>query len=380
MDRLQKDLSENSNWAHIKWVIVPFVTFLLISTTALAAPPIGQSARILSPRNFPGWQSQNVCFPFVLKDASAGGYRMFYCGSASEQWNDSVAEQWVTGYVTSTDTTTWRYPDNFEQVLFARKLYEGDVVDPVVMAAAFDSMYATGACVILDGGVYKCWYTGWNGETEHAGQGSTTKVNFRIGYATSPNTIAWTKTPGSAGAGSVLGLGSARGGENKGVAHPHVLKENGTYRMWYEGYDGKLWKLYYATSTDGVNWTRVGQALAPGGGRSMDQLGLRNAMVIRRNNQYELWYQGQSSVAPNYHILRATSNDGNLWVKIPQEVVLHPTPALSGSEGIHVDSAIVQANQSVQLFFAKQTATTSTLTNGSNTICNFAIYTEVVNP
>jgi hypothetical protein len=355
------------------------ITFLLIGATALAAPPVGQSARILSPRRFPGWQSQNVCFPFILSDASAGGYRMFYSGSASEQWNASVAEQWVTGYVTSTDTTTWKYPENFEQVLFARKLYEGDVVDPVVMAAKFDSMYAIGACVILDGDVYKCWYTGWNGETEHAGNGITKKINFRIGYATSPNAIAWAKTPGSAGAGSVLGLGPAGSGENKGVAHPHVLKEGGTYRMWYEGYDGNLWKLFYATSSDGVNWTRISQALAPGGGLK-DQLGLRNPMVIRRNNQYELWYQGQSSTSPNYHILRATSKDGNSWAKVSQEVVLHPTPALSGSESIHVDSAIVQDNQSVQLFYAKQTATTSKLTNGSNTIRNFEIYTEVVDP
>jgi len=54
--------------------------------------------------------------------------------------------------------------------------------------------------------------------------------------------------------GRFCGLGTAGGAESKGVAHPHVLKEGSVYRMWYEGYDGQVWKLFYATSTDGIAW------------------------------------------------------------------------------------------------------------------------------
>lgn len=357
----------------------PFVILLAATVAWAAPPPVGTAVKILSPRFFPGWQSQNVVYPFVVNDSTPGTYRMFYAGSASEQWNDSVAEQWVTGYVTSTDTTSWKFPENYEQVLFARKLYEGDLIDPDQMAGVFDSMYAIGACVILDGGQWKAWYTGWNGQTEHVGGGISKKVNFRIGYATSPDAIHWTKTQGAAGAGSVLGLGTAGGAESKGVAHPHVLKEGSVYRMWYEGYDGQVWKLFYATSTDGIVWTRVGQALGPSGNGSRDQLGLRNPLVIRRNNIYELWYQGQSQAAPNFHVLRATSSDGLAWNKVAQEVTLHSPPP-TGNEDILVDSAIVQSDQSVQVFFAQQTSTSQVLINGTLNNRNYYIYTEVVNP
>ncbi len=351
---------------------------LFLSAAPAALPPPGQAVRILPPRQFPGWQSQNVVYPCVVADGA--GYRMFYTGSASEQWNDSVAEQWVTGYVTSTDTLTWKHRESYEQVLFARKLYEGDLLDPAEMAAAFDSMHASGACVIKDGALWKAWYTGWNGQTEHLGNGITRKINFRIGYATSSDGTQWTKTAGSAGAGAVVGLGDPGEPDAKGAAHPHVLKTGGSYRMWYEAYDGQTWRILYATSADGVSWSKQGLALGPGGSGVKDEQGLRNPLVFSRGANYELWYQGRSNSAPNYHILRATSPDGITWTKVSQEVVLHPTPPLAGDESILADSAIVQPDNSVQVFFAKETISNQNMTYGTVKIRNYSIYTEVVNP
>jgi predicted GH43/DUF377 family glycosyl hydrolase len=353
---------------------------LLCTAVALGNPPApGSAVKILPPRRFPGWQAQNVCYPFVITEAD-GSYRMYYTGSASEQWNDSVAEQWVTGYVTSTDTLTWAFPENYEQVLFARKLMEGDLVDPGEQAAIFDSMYASGACVVREGGTYKVWYTGWNGQTEHAGGGISRKINFRIGYATSPDGTRWTKVAGSAGAGAVLGLGAGGSSDGKGVAHPHVLKIGSTYRMWYEGYEGTTWRIFAATSDDGVVWTKTGVVLSPGGSGSLDQLGLRNPMVLFRNSRYELWYQGQRSSAPNYHVLRATSTDAVSWAKVSGEVTLHPSPAISGDESVLVDSAIVLPDNSVQVFFARQETTTRSVTYATLSRKSFNIYTEVVSP
>ncbi len=353
----------------------------LPSAAALAAAPApGSAVKILSPRTFPGWQAQNVCYPFVITEPG-GGYRMFYTGSASEQWNDSVWDQWVTGYVTSTDSINWVFPENYEQVLFARKFMEGDLVDPDEQAGIFDSIFATGACVIREGNAYKAWYTGWNGQIEHVGGGISKKVNFRIGYATSPDGIRWTKVPGTAGAGAVLGLGSAGSSDAKGVAHPHVLNIGGTYRMWYEGFDGTTWQIFSATSADGVAWSKQGVVLSPStGGGSLDRLGLRNPMVISRNGKYELWYQGQRSTAPNYHILRATSSNAVNWTKVSGEVVLHPSPAVSGDESILVDSAIVLPDNSVQVFFARQETTARPATYATLSLRRYHIYTEVVNP
>jgi len=353
--------------------------FLATADAISASPSPGSAVKILSPRTFPGWQAQNVCYPFVVAEVD-GSYRMYYAGSGSEQWNDSVWDQWVTGYVTSTDTLKWVFPENYEQVLFARKFMEGDLVDPDEQAGIFDSIFAIGACVIREGGAYKTWYTGWNGQIEHVGGGISRKVNFRIGYATSPDGVRWTKIGGSAGAGAVLGPGDEGSLDAKGVAHPHVLNIGGNYHMWYEGYDGTTWRLFAATSPDGLNWSKQGVILSPDGSGSLDQLGLRNPMVISRKGEYELWYQGQSSVAPKYHIQRATSTDAVSWMKVPGEVTLHPSPAISGDESILVDSAIVLPDNSVQVFFARQETTTRTVTYGTLTRRHYHIYTEVVNP
>jgi hypothetical protein len=78
---------------------------------------------------------------------------------------------------------------------------EGDLLDPVDTAAVFDSAWACGACVIKEGGLYKVWYTGWNGEFVHVGSGECDKINFRIGYATSPDAPAGPRSPGAVGRG-----------------------------------------------------------------------------------------------------------------------------------------------------------------------------------
>lgn len=355
-------------------------------------PPIGTAKEILKPRSFPGWQSQNVCCPFVFEEAD-GSYKMYYSGSGSEQWNESNWDQWVSGYVTSADTLTWKFPANYEQVLFARRLMEGDLLDPAETATVFDSIFAIAPCIIRTGSTYQMWYTGWNGETVHKGGGLTDPIHFRIGYATSTDGIRWNKVNGGGDHHEVLGLGSGNEFDAKGAACPYVRKDDGQYRMWYEGYDGDHRRILYATSPDGVAWTKAGLVLDRGGNNAKDELGLANPMVIRRNNRYELWYQGRSQSAPNYHILRAVSDDGTTWTKLPGEIVLHPQPALSGSERITVDSALVQSDGKVQVFFARERieprsadfwteyvseSTRGTEPAGHNRTCS--IYTEVVNP
>jgi hypothetical protein len=355
---------------------------LLFAAAAVAAadlPPPGAAVKILSPRFFPGWQAQNVCHPFVVVE-SPGRYRMYYSGSAAEQRNESVWDQWVTGCVTSTDTLTWRFPENYEQALFARKLMEGDVLDPEDMASQFDSVWAVGACILRDGLVWKTWYTGWNGRTERAEGGLTRKTEFRIGHATSPDGRVWHKAAGSAGAGAVLGPGKAGEPDCAGAAHPHVLKEGETYRMWYEGFDGNAWRLLYATSSDGRAWTKGGVALDLGESGGLDERGLRNPLVFTRKGCNELWYQGQSRSAPTFRVLRAVGADGLRWAKAGGEVALHPAPPISGDQEVLVDSALVLPSGAVQVFFARELTSTRSLTFGAVIDRSYHIYTEVVDP
>ncbi len=357
--------------------IAPLV---VMAAAALAdPPPPGKAVRILSPRFFPGWQARDVSHPFVVLEAP-GRYRMYYSGSAAEEHNESVWDQWVTGQVTSTDTLAWRFPDDYQQRLFARRLEEGEALDPEDLASRFDSVHAVGACIIRDGPVWKAWYTGWNGRSEHIGGGLTRKVEFRIGHATSTDGLTWVKAAGSAGAGAVLGLGEPGRPDSRGAAHPHVLEEGGAYRMWYEGYDGDTWKLLHADSPDGRAWTKRGLALGPGGTGGPDERGLRNPLVLKRKERYELWYQGRSRSPAIFHILRAVGTDGRTWTKAGGEVTLHPDPPISGDEEVLVDSALVLPGGAVQVFFARQLTTSRTLAFGTVTDRNFHIYTEVVDP
>ena len=365
-------------------------SFCFVSVKSQVPP--NKSFRILSPRFFPGWQAQNVSHPFVIFDKTAGHWKMYYSGSSSTQVNESLWDQWVTGLVTSSNTMDWIYPDNYEQVLFARKFMEGDVVDPDESAKIFDAIFAIDACVLQDGAEYKCWYTGWNGQIAQKGNGLSKKINFRIGFATSPDGVSWSKLQGTAGAGSVLGVGNIKEQDAYGAEDPYVIKENGMYRMWYVGYDGNIRRLHYATSTDGINWTKKGVVLQPEGKAELDELGQENPVVINRTGGYELWYQGRSNSSPNYHVIRAISRDGIVWEKIG-EVTLHPTDSdLSDRNGpwssmsslkdgkIILGNIIVHPDNSCQVFYARQLNAQKKVTYGViNTPISF-IYTERINP
>src|SRR5687768_16339027 len=113
--------------------------------------PLGKGIRILSPKFFPGWQAQHVNYPFVTYDTAMGRFRMYYAGSSSTQVNESLWDHWVTGFVTSGNGLEWVGPDNYEQVFFARKFMQREVVNPDEQTKIFDAVFAIDACVVKDG-------------------------------------------------------------------------------------------------------------------------------------------------------------------------------------------------------------------------------------
>ena len=168
------------------------------------------------------WDSGNRLSPFVMRDGE--GCRMYYSAGARAEMGESAWYPWNIGLATSKDGVGWSYRgDVREPVLYSTPFREGDILSPDDIAKRFDSVYAIGACVIRDGGQYRMWYTGWAGEQEHDSAGLTNKINYRIGYATSKDGVNWTKRPGKTGTGSALGLGRAREPDSKGAGQPWVL-------------------------------------------------------------------------------------------------------------------------------------------------------------
>lgn len=78
----------------------------------------------------------------------------------------------------------------------------------------------------------------------------------RIGHATSTDGIIWDKDDSY-----VLDWGTSGAWDDRSIGYHTVLFDStdpdAPYKMWYSGYSGGLpWEIGYATSLDGTNWTR----------------------------------------------------------------------------------------------------------------------------
>ena len=73
-----------------------------------------------------------------------------------------------------------------------------------------------------------------------------------IGYASSPDGITWTKYENN----PILEKGDVESWEDLFVVWPQVIFKDDIYHMWYSGHDGQNVRIGYATSPDGINWTR----------------------------------------------------------------------------------------------------------------------------
>ena len=169
-----------------------------------------------------------------------------------------------------------------------------------------------GACVIMDDSTYKMWYTGL-----HVGPWP------EIGYATSSNGRTWTKY----GANPVLTKGAPGDWDDEGVGSCCVIKENDTsYKMWYTGTPdssfGAIPAIGYATSSDGITWTKQGKVFQ--GTDAWEAAGVLSPSVMKEGSTYKMWYSGRADDGGigSLQIGYATSPDGIAWTRDPGNPVL----------------------------------------------------------
>jgi predicted GH43/DUF377 family glycosyl hydrolase/regulation of enolase protein 1 (concanavalin A-like superfamily) len=218
------------------------------------------------------WDGAAVLKPTVLKDA--GGYKMWYDGVGFDG-NTQI------GLAISRDDQAW-------SKFVGNPILDGD-------PDAWDASGEHAPFVMKDGSTYKMWYEGFNGSLR------------QLGYATSPDGIHWTKYAGN----PVLQAGPE--GYDQWVAgHGTVLHEDGQYKLWYHAIGDQGIIIAYATSPDGINWTKEGPALigAPG---EWDEM-LWGPSVLKVDGTYMMWYAASSSLYPP-SIGVATSADGANWTR-----------------------------------------------------------------
>ncbi|HSL16961.1 MAG TPA: hypothetical protein VLB51_03555 [Methylomirabilota bacterium] len=160
--------------------------------------------------------------PAVLYDGTR--YNMWYVASPSSTDGSTLRG----GYATSPDGSVWTK-------------YEDNPVLEVGPAGSWDDYYVAPGSAIFDSGVYKLWYSGYNGSFD------------QIGYAESTDGIEWVKFPTP-----VLGEISYPDVWDPWVFNPSVVFDGSVYHMWYAGGDYPVgeWMIGYAFSTDGVEWSR----------------------------------------------------------------------------------------------------------------------------
>lgn len=227
------------------------------------------------------WDGSQVRKATVLKDGD--DYLMWYDGM-------NVLKLTQVGFATSTDGTTWT------------KSASNPVLDGVF--GGWDARGEHAAFVLKDDSVYKMWYEGTNAQGIR-----------QLGYATSPDGVAWTKYPGN----PVLQPGPD-GFDSEAVGHGTVLKEDGVYKLWYHAIGDAGPVIAYATSADGISWTKSGPVLTPAAGR-WDEGGLWGPSVIKVEDTYWMWYSAFGPMGPPA-IGAATSSDGITWQRVGTQPVL----------------------------------------------------------
>jgi hypothetical protein len=126
--------------------------------------------------------------------------------------------------------------------------------------------------------------------------------------------------------------------------HSRCCEANRMYHMWYSGYDGSAWRIFYATSATGETpWQRHGMVLDLGRGEDCDDLYVSEPTVVLEKKYipsccgltcmegsriYHMWYAGYGGDPDNkecenigWRIFYASSTDGVHWKKRKEPVL-----------------------------------------------------------
>ncbi|MBU1078260.1 MAG: gliding motility-associated C-terminal domain-containing protein [Spirochaetes bacterium] len=183
--------------------------------------------------------------------------------------------------------------------------------------------------VIKDGSMYRMWYFGESG------------VTYRIGYAYSYDGINWIKVTGPKTGGSVIDIGSPAF-VSSDAYYPSIIKDGSLYKMWFSGQDGVSFRIGYAFSTNGIDWTVYSNAsktkgcVLDIGSPAFAKVSVSYHSVMKDGSLYKMWFTGIDDNSTN-RIGYATSSDGIDWtvysnsLKIKGCVIREGSPAFAAT-------------------------------------------------
>ena len=244
------------------------------------------------------WDDLGVETSTVIVDSTANPnerYKMWYAGQ------NSVSGIYDIGYAYSPDGLNWTKSS----------------VNPVLQVGAsnsWENAYLEGPSVLLHNDTLRMWYA----SVDLIGDGAPTDYTGNIGYAWSIDGINWNKHINN----PVFTSYNSTGWDQASVADPHVIIKDNQYYMFYAGLNSwanENFKMGYAISDDGINWTRpvLTPVLETGNNGEWDDEDASYGCVIYNSNinQFQMWYTGlDTNSLPSdinayyYEIGYATSN------------------------------------------------------------------------
>jgi len=106
------------------------------------------------------------------------------------------------------------------------------------------------------------------------------------------------------------------------ISYPFVLEDDGVYRMWYGSnlswgprQEDMAHLIKYAESDDGVHWRREGRIALHF--KDPSEYAMSRPFVIKENGLYKMWYSYRGKV---YRIGYAESLDGLIWERKDEQV------------------------------------------------------------
>jgi predicted GH43/DUF377 family glycosyl hydrolase len=247
----------------------------------------------------------NGQYPFVLRE-----------GRTYSMWRGGI----TIWYLTSIDGKNWQE-------------YAGNPILEWGPSGSWDDYLISSPSVMKVGDTYYMYYAGTN------------EFFWRIGLASSPDRVTWTKYSGN----PVFNPGDFGEWDDQGVQDPMVIFDGTEYKMYYTGDDGSTRRIGLATSTDGLNWTRASNnpVLTEGRQGDWDSEEVAYPFVFYDGDKYYMYYSGYRftyAYGPYWEIGLATSTDGYHWQKQDAlNPVLRPQQQLGfDNSGVLQPSALLE--------------------------------------
>jgi predicted GH43/DUF377 family glycosyl hydrolase len=111
------------------------------------------------------------------------------------------------------------------------------------------------------------------------------------------------------------------------VNRPYVLKREDGYHLWYTGQTDLNSCLGYAKSADGIHWERSSDqpVLKPEKDWEKTSVMCPSVLYDENSHRFRLWYSGGEQNEPN-EIGYATSSDGIQWTRSSDQPIFKPNP------------------------------------------------------